>query len=278
MPFQPLTVLLLLCAALLLLFGCSLLLRTLPTTISAAQAQPATPSMVWVPILDSVPTPHPPKPPARRTPIDTVDDAPPEPIPTPFADVGSVLQVESPTCYELPAQHFVCLGRVFNPQSSPAAAANIQLTTDVSAHILTKSITLEQHSLQPGAFAPYRLFLQDYAPDSLQMHIANAVLRQPNTNPIQVQAENGELIQSVTGSVRYVVTADVLNTSTAPADNVRAIVTLLDADNLVVGYRILEWRDGLASGEQRKLHMALVPQVVDQNLHHSLTIESTQDH
>jgi hypothetical protein len=76
----------------------------------------------------------------------------------------------------------------------------------------------------------------------------------------------------MTANGRYVLTANLKNASERRIEAIRLIVTLLDVSERVVGYRVHSV-DPLLAGTERAVRMEIIPQVMDNNMHHLLHVE-----
>ena len=263
MTLQPLTVLMIVAGTVLLLIGCFLLLRSMPTTTPATQV-PITRVVTYPPNFDQTPSTYRPTITPTKTRTDALDDQNKPPN----------LIIGPPTCYELPQRQQMCMGRVFN-RSDDQAVQHVQLSARNHASDTKTPIALEQYRIPPQGSAPYRFFATSSQPDPSQAILQIERWEASNTKPqLSITDEHGELLRSALGDVRYRIDAAIYNPSQKPTRGVRIITTLLDGDDAVIGYRVVAWPDGLAADESRKFHLTLVPQITAQDVHHTLAIET----
>lgn len=179
------------------------------------------------------------------------------------------LELEPPTCYELPEENWVCLGRVYNATSM--ALADITISIQIGTQV--KTTLLEQKSLQPNEYAPYRVGFSGL--NTNEPPFARLVYAQRQTSapsPLIIEDEVGLYIESEQGYGRYEYVASVFNTSGQAIVHPRMVIMLLDDVGRLVGYRIIEISPSLAGKSRTRVETSLVPLVVAPHFRHSVTV------
>jgi LysM repeat protein len=194
------------------------------------------------------------------------------PTPTPQA-----LVLLNPSCYPSRANTLICLGRVDNPLEAPVERVVVEtrvLALDGSVYAQTTAI--EQAVIPPNGFAPYRaLFdLPTEAFESVSVNLLSADTAQDTEArfiSLAVEDDSGAWQDG-----RFVVTATV--TSTQAAEVMRAVVTLQNAEDQVIGYRVVVLGGiPIEPGERLPLQAEIVPQSdsdIGATLHYSIYVEA----
>lgn len=254
--------LLVFCGVLLLLIGCSALATRTPTS-SSTQYPLITLTVYDQQALTDYPLPTPP-------PITAPRHAA---VPSPSSGPPGLI-VEPPTCYDTPNRGLLCLGVVRSRLTTPVEQIRVRVGLSTAARGV-QTIALEQRQIPAGGFAPYRALFRSVQDGHLAPY-AELVSAEPaaahSLLPV-VQDERGVLTHSESGYGRYVVTAALYNPQQQPLTGLRAIVTLFDAEERVVGYRVQPLGQPLLPGERRSIRVEVVPQVTNARLSHALTIE-----
>lgn len=178
-----------------------------------------------------------------------------------------------PVCYETPTNSIVCLGRVQNNLRQPVGRVSVWVTVfGRNGQILAQGETgLEQTAIPPGQNAPYRALFQadwrDYAGATASLRSAESI----HTTLVApaVEQERGSWSDG-----RYVVSAELRNTTPQPMQLARAIVTLYNRAGQVAGYRVVPINRVIAAGEIVPLSSEIVPLSSDRDVTHSLYIEA----
>ena len=198
--------------------------------------------------------------------------APPPPLP-----------ITVPTCYPTTTDSLVCLGLVENDQERPAEQVTVavQLTDSNGSMLAEAEAVLEQRFLNPGERAPYRVLFSKL--DESQMAgVLAAVAGGTLSNTVEARyvpviAENIET--SVQGRL-YTLRATLTNPTEITAAPPRVVLTVLDDDGTVYGYRVWDAPAQLAPGEQIPLTISVLPLGLNgappTNLSHTLHIEAAR--
>lgn len=180
-----------------------------------------------------------------------------QPSPTPLS-----LVVQPPTCYETQTGTTLCLGKVDNPQETPAGrvALEVRLLRQGWADPLVEIATIEQSLILSGRFAPYRVVFdipwREFTGASAVLQSADASY-DSTVRALVIENQRAELVD---GS--FTVTADLVNSDAQTVQPIRAIITLQNSIGEVIGYRVAPLENAeLASGQQMSLHVDLIPQV-----------------
>jgi len=168
------------------------------------------------------------------------------------------MALDVPHCYDTAVDGLLCLGLLKN--TTTHLWKNLSLTLQLGTH--SQHITLEQAYLLPGQSAPYRVL---WPASSVREEKAAPLVLLPTGNavddaisPISVQQINGFWVS--TG--RYRVTALLQNPSDQTLTQGQIVVTLLDSDGAVVGYRLRDL-PRLTPGSSSAFLIDLVPVVKD---------------
>lgn len=189
---------------------------------------------------------------------------PPSPPPKPE------LSVEQPACFDS-VSGIQCYGIVRNPLSVPLRDISLVATSPDSPDTSPRYFSLEQRIIESGSFAPYRV-----------PHIGISAALTPFVEVASVkfaQHVSSDLIVAQDRSIYdarhgiYIVTATITNVGPVPVDNLQAIVTLFDTDH-VVAFRTLRYDARVSPGNSTTLRTIIIPEVVSNNLRHSITVES----
>lgn len=179
-----------------------------------------------------------------------------------------------PACYETATTSILCLGSVHNNLRQPVGRVSVWVTVfGRDGQILAQGETgVEQVVIPPGQRAPYRALLQadwrDYAGATAALRSAEVVNTVELTTPA-VEQERGSWSDG-----RYVVSAELHNTTMQPMHLVRAIVTLYNRTGQVAGYRVVPINRVVSAGEVLPLTVEIAPMGTDSDLTHSLYIET----
>lgn len=185
----------------------------------------------------------------------------------------SETQVDDPTCYNSPNRGYTCLGQVQNQSAETLSNVTVQVSLlGNDGQVLAEQIVgLEQHYIPPETSAPYHARFEqvnnnsDYARAEIQFAQIVDIPQQF----IRITSERGMLA----ASGRYIVTANLQNSSESRAEQIRLITTLLDAEDRVVGYRV-QSVEPITAGTEHVVRMEIIPQVMAENLRHLLHIEA----
>lgn len=172
------------------------------------------------------------------------------------------LVLGTPTCYELFANSQICLGLVSNPLNYAVES----VVVEVQYAALSQLSVIEQAVIPPGGSAPYQsIFDARTGDESADVNLINADI---GTDDRWVALETERVSAETFPDGRFVISAQVVNSGTTPAEVLRAVVTLLDDDGRVVGYRVLTFDEGaliLGRMESVPLRVVVTPQIpVDQ--------------
>lgn len=262
---HPGWLLLLVCGIVLLLVGCA----AFPTRYPTRTPTPYPPVTLTV-VAFATESPQP-----RSTrPAPSVVPVVPTPRWTATRTASSGARADDPTCYSSPNRGYMCLGRVWNETAATLSnvMVRVALFGDSENLLAQQTIGLEQRYLPPDSSAPYRAL---FAQIGTQGEKARADIEQ-----VGVVSESGQAL-SITGergvlaeSGRYVVTANIRNSSQRLAEHVRLIVTLLDTDDRVIGYRVYQVEDPLPAQSERALRVEVFPHVIRENIRHISHIEA----
>jgi LysM repeat protein len=170
--------------------------------------------------------------------------------------VPSGLLINQPTCYPTPTSTVLCLGLVHNSSVQPVGRVNLRVRLlRADGSLLADGDTgLEQAVIPANSSAPYHARFaaewRDYSAvwsvllsaDTMPLHVWVTLL--PEREDLRREAE------------RYTVAALLRNTNPQPVQLRRAVLTLLDGAERVVGYRVLPLDQQVAVGETLALQLS----------------------
>ncbi len=207
--------------------------------------------------------------PQDGTPATTVQQPPP-PLP-----------ITVPTCHPTTTDSLVCLGLVENDQTSAAVqvAVAVQLTDREGGVLAEGETVLEQRFVRPGERAPYRVLFPGLDEGEVAGVVAGvsggSLSDTVDDRYVAVVAEN---IETTVLARRYSLHATLTNPTETAAAPPRVVLTVLDADGTVYGYRVWDAPAPLGPGEQNLLDLAVLPLGLNgtspKNLTHTLHIEA----
>lgn len=183
------------------------------------------------------------------------------------------LQIVPPTCYETPTDSLVCMGRIHNPQgySVRSVDVRVQLLRADGLLLDERDTAIDQGIIPPGGSAPYSArFKAEW-----QNYISVASLRRadlsPELNFVPLIVE-GETVHQAEG--RYSVSAILYNSSPYVTEPPRLILTLLDDNGQVVGYRALRMSSGFDPDTRQSVEIEAFSQIRNTKLTHILYAEA----
>jgi LysM repeat protein len=191
-------------------------------------------------------------------------------------DAATLLQAPAPTCYETHPGSLLCLGYVENPLDFPVENVSLDVSLlDADGAVQQRGQTaVEQTSIPPGSFAPYRVVFAADA-DSFSETAARVTGAERGGEDahavLVVQDLQGELLNG-----QVIVSAIIYNPGEQDAQIVRVFVTLLDGTRRVIGYRVLTFEPVviLDAGANLPLQVELTPQVSDEMPEYALYVEA----
>jgi len=200
-------------------------------------------------------------------------------VPQPGALAAAVstplpLQLAPPVCHYLITGSRLCLGKVTNPLSEPVAHVRLRIRlTAADGEVLAETTTgVEQTIIPPGQSAPYSVVFDASTSGDEQVSVELiAVSPAPGSGLILLDVVDEQAGVTDRG---YRVAATVLNTTGVRAHAVRVVLTLLDADGQVAGFRVATLPESLDPGEQRTISIDVLPQAMGENLTHQLHAEA----
>jgi hypothetical protein len=232
-----------------------------PVTLTVRISTEAPPTHINLPIL-----------------ITPSHNSPQFPTFTPPAPVAWIstrpLELDTPTCYEMPHDGIACLGWVNNPYNH--ALERVMLRVDVfgvDASLLDSlSVTLPQHVIPPGGWAPYQALFAGVGLSASQFGgvEVDVIRAEPNLDTfdgVVVDELQGAWVDSL-----YQVTGKIRNDGERQLTDLRVVITVYDDEQGVMGFRIVEI-PLLDIGEIYVLSLDMMPQVQHLTFSHSLHIE-----
>lgn len=253
--------LLLILGSLLLILGCSLFYLTRSPSISHTPAIAATSTQTpqWMTEMGILTSPLPlttTTPRSRRSPTNS---PPPDQRP--------------PQCYIRPAGGYVCLGEVLN--NTENVWENVQVRVNLydrdSYLIATQIIALEQRRIAAQSTAPYHVSFTDTVqePSSTRTLLYRKQRVDDAPSNLSIAEERGVLAENG----RYILTARIANQNPSALRDIRAIVTLFDENDTVIGYRIHPVTNSLASDETATIRVEIIPIIQSDDISHRLVLD-----
>ena len=188
-------------------------------------------------------------------------------IPTPLP-----IEIAPPTCYTQVNNQVLCFGTLHNQQAQ--ALTNLIITINLHDEIGTithsQQVTLPQRYIPSDSIAPYHaLFAIDEGNTIAQISVdATRAEPAPDNVILRLSARN---IQTVWQESRFTVSGTIINDTPTRALNSQVVVTLYDADQRVIAYRILSI-ETLASGASTPFDLVLTPQLVSDDVTYTIDV------
>jgi hypothetical protein len=145
----------------------------------------------------------------------------------------------------------------------------------IAVHIGSQAQTVrpEQVSIAPQTFAPYRATFAHLPADArASASLQNARWHTPAPASLSLEEVQGKYATQA-GYGLYVFSAVVVNNTPHPVEGARLIVTLLDAEERVVSYRVLLLGESLPAYARQPVRLTLVPLVVVPSVRYVATLE-----
>ena len=238
-------------------------------------------ALVWIVGCDirqdntpsTAPTQYPPvtlivRTPRTSTPASPTEAATPS---TRTTEAAPALDVIAPRCYA--GEAFVCLGLVHNPLDDTIArvAVHVELFDVRGVALAEQDVTIEQRHIPPGGSAPYRVLFSDM-PDAVGhvlVSLRSADVATRGAAALRVENERG-----IMHGGQYIVTADVTNPGPEAVSDLRAIITLRDGDDHLVGYRAVPLAESLPANASHALRVPVMPLDGGGTYTHTLVVEA----
>jgi len=185
------------------------------------------------------------------------------------------IAISSPLCYPTGTGQITCLGYVDNQGTSPISDVTLRARyVSVQDDEATEQLfTLEQRIINPGDVAPYRLQIPNARLETnyLQIEVVSAGLSPPEDLPLRLTDMQGEYQLE---DNRYEFTAQLENPTAFIATHIRLIVTLENEEGKIIGYRVADLPDDLASGDQIPIRLLMTPLEATTTIRHRITLEA----
>lgn len=163
------------------------------------------------------------------------------------------LQPEAPDCHDLITGSLLCLGQVVNLHDAPVTdvQVRVRLVDAGGALLAEKTARIEQAVIPPGQSAPYSAMFQVAGEVHAQAALLTAApvtagdwvlldVIEPQTETTKGRCRIRAMLQNTTG------------TTTGPP---RLVLTLLDDEGRVVGFRIVTGTAGLEPDAQQPIEL-----------------------
>lgn len=185
------------------------------------------------------------------------------------------LRISPPRCYEPGGRRVTCLGTVRNQTNGAVGDISLQvryLGMDGSLQG-QELLTLEQHRVGQDERAAYRIQVPNggLETDYLEIKVASAQLSaQPNLalSLTDMQASHHP------DDGRYLLTAQLENTTALDARDARLIVTLENEDGAIIGYRAADLPQVIPSGARLPIRLSIVPLEAAAKMLHRVALQA----
>lgn len=191
-------------------------------------------------------------------------------IPVPLATYPpQFVTITPPTCYEIPTDALLCLGKVTNTQSYIIGRVTLRLTLTrpEGTALASQVVHIAARWLPPGQSSPYHAVFnhQMLAPMNASTAYYGMVV-----TPLSADRIVEAIIRSFDAALEIVdegmrsrnnyiiVTGTVVNRGSRAVEDVRVIVTLYNAQGQVAGYRVREVPH-IEGGESLPLRLLMLP-------------------
>lgn len=238
---------------LLILFTAAIFLAGCATLIS--RPAPPSPTETPLPTLIAVPFAIPTD---VHTPLTTYYQFTPQvfvnlPPTTTVEPPGSIpIEVESPTCYNSPVGK-TCLGRIWNRTQHEITNLALSVSTATNRQM---TFAISQQLIATGDFAPFHLAIaENYPVNDLTAQITHSSTNAGNFTELAIRQHSGQL--NTAG--RFAIHAILQNDSYSYVDHVQVVLTLLDEQNAIIGYRISELEEILPPQAEREIAIEIIP-------------------
>ncbi len=174
------------------------------------------------------------------------------------------VSVNSPTCYETPVGSVWCLGLVRNQLavSIEQVIIRVYLVKADGTPLVTKEIRTARSVLLPGGMSPYGVLFDAMPAESAgpvaALVSAREATGQPSSLvPLEVRDVRGDPRES-----GYHVGGTLANPAGTPVRDLLLVVTLLDANEHVTGFRQMAWppEQTLGPGDSLPFELDVIPQ------------------
>ncbi|NDJ60874.1 MAG: LysM peptidoglycan-binding domain-containing protein [Chloroflexi bacterium] len=187
------------------------------------------------------------------------------------------LIVQPPTCYDTRSNQILCLGRVENPLAVDVerVAVQVRLLRPDGDSAMSQQTAIEQTIIPAGESAPYRVIFAApwtaFAGIEVSLHsaeVSNWLDKRYVT--LTIEEEQGRLLAD-----RFVVTGRLYNPGPEPVEMLRAVVTLRNSADEVLGYRVILLNETILPVEGRwPVRVEILPQASDPAPRYTLYVES----
>lgn len=190
------------------------------------------------------------------------------PTPTPIN-----VPIAPPFCHPTSTDQILCLGVVTNQLNNPIeqVAIAVRLLRADGSLLADGETIVEQGAIMPGEYAPFRLLFTAKWED---LGNALAWIQSAERGSDELLSLNVESPQRSHVDDHYLISAVVYNGTAETAWLMRAVVTLHDQKGQVIGYRVIQLNQLMASGERTPLEMTVIPQLPGDVAQHTLHIEA----
>lgn len=188
-------------------------------------------------------------------PILGISSAPPPPLP-----------ISPPMCYPMVTDALLCLGLVENNQTDPVAYLQVavQITGQQGNVLGEQTVTVEQSYIPPGKVAPYRALFTGIEPEAVAgvvgAVVTGTIVDDLNDQFVTLQLSN---VESRIEENRYLMSVEIANPAEVTAAPPRLVVTLVDGNGIVRGYRVWQGDTPIPPSVRFSVSITLQPTDID---------------
>ena len=171
------------------------------------------------------------------------------------------LFVSSPECYPTSTDSLLCMGYIRNDQDQPVEQVSLDIQISDGSTILgTKPFILEQSYLDIGDIAPYRAIFNRVDSSTVEQ-VAVTLKSATPTDTLDNRFANLQVTNDTLArdGNQFNFSADIVNVGEGTSQPPRLVITLLDSDDRVYGYRIWEGNAPLFPEVSTRVQMTILP-------------------
>ncbi|MEP7288397.1 MAG: hypothetical protein ABI947_21815 [Chloroflexota bacterium] len=149
-----------------------------------------------------------------------------------------------PKCYETPVGSLWCFGLIRNTQDKPIGQimVRVYLVSSDGSALVEKQVASARASLAPGEFTPYGVLFDSQPAGSVGpvVMLISAVNLEASALSTSVKVNE---FYSETRDGAYHITGTLINSDSKSLRTLSLVVTLLDGEDHVTGFRQVRWDD-----------------------------------
>lgn len=177
-------------------------------------------------------------------------------IMTPFQTSPATVLLPAPTCYSQAQRGLICLGQVMN--QGLQSLRDVRLL--VRSGSQTRTVSTEQRIIPSGTTAPYRVQFAAVT-STISATLDSYTLSDAPLPAVTLSHERGIYRPDNIGYGFYDYRASLIVGDHSITSPWQVTVTLLDEEQRVVGYRVLDSTAPLLADRTYPIHLEIIPQV-----------------